>query len=193
MSPLGISLRGSHICLLRYPAHMNQRYLPTREWFHGTILFVYHGRKWNRRGFTLIEVLTVLAILATLVAIAVPMYFEALNKAKVAKAIADIHTLSGEIGTYQLFNRSAPLSLADVGRANFEDAYGNPYEYLNFATVMGLGSVRKDQFLVPLNSDYDLYSKGEDGQSQPPLTAMTSRDDIVRANDGGFVGLASEY
>lgn len=172
---------------------MIQRYLSTREWSHGTILFAYHGWKRNRRGFTLIEVLAVLAILATLAALAVPMYFEALDKAKVAKAIADIRTLSSEIGTYQLFNGSAPLSLADVGRANFEDPYGNPYEYLDFATVKGLGQVRKDQFLVPLNSDYDLYSKGEDGQSQPPLTAMVSRDDIVRANDGGFVGLASEY
>jgi general secretion pathway protein G len=138
-------------------------------------------------------VLAVLAILATLAALAVPMYFEALDKAKVAKAIADIRTLSSEIGTYQLFNGSPPLSLADVGRANFEAPYGNPYEYLNFATVKGLGQVRKDQFLVPLNSDYDLYSKCKDGQSQPPLTAMVSRDDIVRANDGGFVGLASEY
>jgi general secretion pathway protein G len=27
----------------------------------------------------------------------------------------------------------------------------------------------------------------------PPLTAKVSRDDIVRANDGAFVGLASEY
>ncbi|MFQ5988854.1 MAG: hypothetical protein ACE5K9_02950 [Candidatus Methylomirabilales bacterium] len=53
--------------------------------------------------------------------------------------------------------------------------------------------MRKDQFLVPLNSDYDLYSKGKDGQSQPPLTAQARRDDIVRANDGGFVGLAPEY
>jgi hypothetical protein len=34
------------------------------------------------------------------------MYFEALDKAKVAKAIADIRTLSSEIGTHQLFNGS---------------------------------------------------------------------------------------
>lgn len=80
--------------------------MSTREWSHGTILFVYHGRKRNRRGFTLIEVLAVLAILATLAALAVPMYFEALDKAKVAKAIADIRTLSSEIGTHQLFNGS---------------------------------------------------------------------------------------
>jgi general secretion pathway protein G len=34
---------------------------------------------------------------------------------------------------------------------------------------------------------------GADGASVGPLTAAPSRDDIVRANDGGFVGLASEF
>lgn len=57
----------------------------------------------------------------------------------------------------------------------------------------GVGQARKDQFLVPLNSDYDLYSKGPDGKSSPPLTAKESRDDIIRANDGAYFGLASEY
>lgn len=27
----------------------------------------------------------------------------------------------------------------------------------------------------------------------PPLTAPQSQDDVVRANNGGFVGLASDY
>jgi general secretion pathway protein G len=54
-------------------------------------------------------------------------------------------------------------------------------------------NARKDKNLHPLNSDFDLYSIGKDGESRQPLTAKWSRDDVVRANDGGFVGLASEY
>ena len=46
---------------------------------------------------------------------------------------------------------------------------------------------------MPINSDYDLYSMGEDGGTRPPLTARPSQDDIVRAGDGGFVGLAEEF
>jgi general secretion pathway protein G len=46
---------------------------------------------------------------------------------------------------------------------------------------------------VPLNSNYDLYSVGRDGVSSPPMNAQNSRDDVVRANDGGFVGLAVNY
>jgi general secretion pathway protein G len=64
---------------------------------------------------------------------------------------------------------------------------------LNFATVHGTGQMRKDRFLVPINSTYDLYSKGKDGRSVMGLTANDSRDDIIRANDGAFIGLASDY
>jgi general secretion pathway protein G len=53
--------------------------------------------------------------------------------------------------------------------------------------------MRKDRFLVPINTDYDLYSMGKDGRSSPPLTAKASRDDIIRANDGAYIGLASNY
>jgi len=56
-----------------------------------------------------------------------------------------------------------------------------------------LPQARRDHNLVPINSDFDLYSMGPDGQSVKPLTGGVSRDDIVRANDGAFVGKASTY
>jgi general secretion pathway protein G len=46
---------------------------------------------------------------------------------------------------------------------------------------------------VPVNSDFDLYSMGPDGQSKPPFTAAASRDDIVRASNGGFIGPVSDF
>jgi general secretion pathway protein G len=52
---------------------------------------------------------------------------------------------------------------------------------------------RMDRFLVPINSDFDLYSMGPDGRSVAPMTARMSRDDIVRASNGRFVGPATEY
>ena len=163
--------------------------LPVLQWSHDRS----PAEKACCRGFTLIELLIVIAIIFTLVAIGTPIYGTALEKAKVARAIGDIRTISSEIGTYQLFNKNLPLSLADVGKENVLDPYGNPYEYLNFSTEKGKGNFRKDRFLVPINSDYDLYSKGQDGDSVAALTAAKSRDDIIRANDGGFIGLASEY
>lgn len=77
--------------------------------------------------------------------------------------------------------------------ASLRDPWGNPYRYTNIANTKSKGKLRKDKSLVPLNTDYDLYSMGADGASQPPLTAKASRDDIVRANNGDFVGLATDY
>jgi general secretion pathway protein G len=52
---------------------------------------------------------------------------------------------------------------------------------------------RKDQFLFPLNSDYDLFCLGPNGKSWASLAEEFSLDDIIRANDGAYFGLASEY
>lgn len=57
----------------------------------------------------------------------------------------------------------------------------------------GKGKARKDHKLNPINSDFDLYSLGPDGVSKTQLTQKDSLDDIVRARDGGYVGLASEF
>jgi general secretion pathway protein G len=52
---------------------------------------------------------------------------------------------------------------------------------------------RKDQFLFPLNSDYDLFSLGINGITKVALGHPESMDDVIRANDGGYFGLASQY
>jgi general secretion pathway protein G len=151
------------------------------------------ARRIQSCGFTLVELLIVMAIIMTVSAIAVPNLQAALDDARLARAVADIRTLETEIEQYQIINGQLPNSLADIGRDTLLDPWGNPYQYLNFATVKGKGKMRKDRFLVPINSDYDLYSMGKDGESVPPLTAKQSQDDIIRANDGSYLGLASEY
>lgn len=144
-------------------------------------------------GFTLIEMLIVVAILLTIAAIAIPNLMAALEAARTARAVSDIHTLEDEVTLYFSINGQFPDSLAQVGYGDFLDPWGNPYEYLNHDTMKGNGKARKDRFLVPLNSDYDLYSAGKDGKSVSPLTAQASQDDIVRASDGSYVGLASQF
>ncbi len=146
-----------------------------------------------RAGFTLIELVLVIAILATIAAILIPNFMSALDAAKIARAIADIQALETEIDSYQILNGTLPNTLDDLGRGTFLDPWGTPYQYLNFANVNGQGQMRKDRFLVPLNSTYDLYSMGADRQSLPPITAPVSQDDTIRANDGAYVGLASKY
>ena len=131
------------------------------------------------------------AIIGALAGIAIPAFSSYLGRAKIIKAIAEIQMIEKEILGFS--DGGLPNTLADIGRAGLLDPWGNPYQYLNFATVNGLGQVRKDRSLVPLNSEFDLYSMGPDGDSKPPLTAKASHDDIIRANDGEYVGPAAEY
>ena len=134
-----------------------------------------------------------MAIIATRTGIAVPRYRGMTAAAQRAKAIADITILDAEIGMFEFTKGRLPVDLAEINRAGLKDPWGNPYEYLNFAANPGNVKVRTDHSLVPLNSTYDLYSKGKDGRSASPLTAQASGDDIIRANDGGYIGLASGY
>lgn len=134
-----------------------------------------------------------LAIIGVVAGIAIPRYVDYRERIRVAQAIADIRMLSLLINSYQLDTRAYPQNLASVGNANKLDPWGRPYVYTNLRDIKGKGKARKNKNLVPINSDFDLYSLGKDGESSGPLTAKSSRDDVIRANDGGFVGLASDY
>jgi len=144
-------------------------------------------------GFTLIELMAVIAVLGTLTSVAIPAYQGYIEKAKVARAIAELRIMQMEIAAYQLDRHELPDTLDDIGRGNLLDPWKSPYRYLNFANVKGKGKMRKDRFQVPLNTEYDLYSMGKDGKTVSPLTAEASHDDIIRANDGRFIGLAWQY
>jgi general secretion pathway protein G len=147
------------------------------------------------KGFGLMELMITLVILSLLTSIAVPAYDKFAVRAKNSRAIGDMGVITIEIGKFQLRNNNAlPDLLADLGVDIPLDPWGTPYSYLNiFAAGPGKGQFRKDGNLNPLNTDYDLYSKGKDKDSAGPLNAKKSRDDIVRANNGAFLGLAEDY
>ncbi len=146
-------------------------------------------------GFTLIEVLICLAILGTLAMIIIPNYLSYRNRAMITVAIQDLRKIQDAILIYNIDKGEFPNSLEEIHLDHMKDPWGNPYQYLRIdgADLKGKGKMRKDHSLVPVNSDFDLYSMGPDGKSQPPFTAKASQDDIVRAGDGGYFGSASDY
>ena len=152
------------------------------------------ARKSNQRGVTLVELLVVGMLLALMTTIAVPTYDEYAERARISKAISDLRALELQIERFRLNNNDrAPDSLAELGVVITADPWGNDYRYLSFRDNPGKKGVRKDGALNPINTSFDLYSVGRDGDTKAPLPAPVSHDDIIRANDGAFVGLAEEY
>ncbi|HQN64463.1 MAG TPA: prepilin-type N-terminal cleavage/methylation domain-containing protein [Methylophilus sp.] len=151
-----------------------------------------HFRFSRHAGLTLIEIIIAMAIIAVLAQIAIPAYEDYKESAKVKMAAQEIAAMGNTIEHYFDDNREYPDSLADVGLAGKLDPWERPYVYLNL-TGANKGQARKDHNLVPINTYFDLYSTGKDGKSTGPLTAKASRDDVIYAHDGRYIGLASKF
>jgi general secretion pathway protein G len=150
------------------------------------------GRRIKHSAFTLTELIVSIAILGILSGIAYPLYAKYKEESMIVRGYIDIQNISAGISNYFVDHGQYPDSLTEAGYATLLDPWGNPYKYLIISTAKK-GDMRKDKFLVPINTDYDLYSMGKDGKTLAPLTAENSRDDIVRANNGAYIGLASDF
>jgi len=168
--------------------------LSMRSVFANILSFIRQRHTRISPAMTLVELLIVVAIVGTLMAIGVPAYNNYIDKTKNSHAIEDIRFIEAAIKMYRTENGMFPETLDLVRSANLLDPWENPYRYLRILPpTPPTGQQRKDHNMVPVNSDFDLYSMGKDGRSAPAFTSALSRDDIVRANEGAYVGLALDY
>ena len=70
-------------------------------------------------GFTLIELMIVMAIIGILAGIAVPKYLQSVNKAKEAVLKEDLHTMRQAIDSYTVDKEKAPQGLDDLVQAGY--------------------------------------------------------------------------
>lgn len=120
----------------------------------------------NRRpapGFTLLEILVVLAIIGLIAAIAAPQVFKSLGGAKSDSARVQIEALSTGIDLYRLEVGKLPRDLDGlVNRPSGEERWNGPY--LRKAAVPNDPWGNPFRYKAPGDhGDFDLYSLGADG------------------------------
>lgn len=152
-----------------------------------------HAAARRTDGLTVVELLIITALMVTIAAIAMPMWTQLIARAKIDRAILDIDMLEADIGIFISSKDRLPMDLDELGSVIEFDPWGREYHYLPFIGKGWKSERRQDKWLNPLNSDYDLFSAGPDGDWHKQLDHKLSIDDVVRANDGAYVGVAKYF
>ena len=118
-------------------------------------------RNLRQKGFTLVEVVAVTAMIGVLSAMLLPSVEGANNKAKNAKLKSDLVTIDNALALYRLENGKYPSALQDLKpdylqkNKEFKDAMGEDISYTGNTTTYTLSGKNVD--------GQDVQSDGSDG------------------------------
>lgn len=99
----------------------------------------------NTRGGALIELMLALSIVGILASLAIPNYIDFFEKARVARAVSELHALAKGIKGFTLGGGGYPDTLAQIGRSTMLDRWESPYQYyrMNCAADVEIANLAK--------------------------------------------------
>ena len=86
-----------------------------------------HRMRTQAKGFTLLELLIVVAIIGVLAAIAIPNFVSASTKAKYGRAIADTKVIVSQATLYNSDTNGYPANIAALVTANYISTTSDPF------------------------------------------------------------------
>ncbi|TYB84130.1 MAG: type II secretion system protein [Kosmotoga sp.] len=101
----------------------------------------------RKEGFSLVELLIVLAVMAALIATITPVALNAIRKARATKVAQDLQALASSFENYVYVNDAVPTTFSQLGRDIDESAYGLGYTLTDGTyqvTVGATGNVTLD-------------------------------------------------
>ncbi|MEX2523905.1 MAG: prepilin-type cleavage/methylation domain-containing protein [Gammaproteobacteria bacterium] len=154
---------------------------------------IQHPR--NCHGITMVEFIMSVMLVTLMLTLMVPAALRLIDDAREDNVISQLEEIQERIDDFYKSNSRYPISLVEIYESVPMDPWNNPYQYLSLSDGLQKtrGQARKYKGMKLINSDYDLYSMGPDGKSVPPLTAEASRDDVIRAQNGKFIGNVSDF
>ena len=128
-------------------------------------------RRWNERGFTLIELMVVIVILGILAGLIVPRIMGRPDEARRAKARIQLESLETALKLYKLDNGNYPTTEQGLQALVEAPAVGAQAKNWRQGGYLEKGKVPKDPwdndfvYISPgARGDYDLSSRGADGE-----------------------------
>jgi general secretion pathway protein G len=149
------------------------------------------NRTTSNSGFTFLELLIAMVIVAVLASLAFGSFAKFKELARVARCCEEIRSLEREIAAYATEKGELPPDLIAINRQDLKDPWGHPYHYHPAVLPVdpaNFGPNNRLDTVGPINTDFDLYSLGSESTYDQSVNADVSKDDVIRASDGSFVG-----